>query len=370
MGEVRAFKALPVVLGVFLFFSFLPFKKNPAKEFTEVYKLIASNHLKEAEEKLKVLEEKYPGSRETKELRLILCLRKGLLEEAQSIFQSFAGPFPFEHVISIPSGKYVVVCDKREEKLYVIRGTPKGPELVDIFPCITGKREGDKLEEGDQRTPEGVYFALRWIDGKKLPPIYGYGAFVLNYPNLLDKSLRKDGHGIWIHGTNDPGRPPHSSNGCIVVRNGILKILKDYIRLKETPIVIVEGVRSSTPLEINKEKKELLDFLERWRKAWENTVKDLSPYFSLYSNRFISSFTSKELWMEYKRRITRSRRYIKVDLDGIYVVKDGRFFPFGYIYVASFNQRYISNNYRSFDHKVLYIIKEGGSWRILGEEVL
>ena len=74
--------------------------------------------------------------------------------------------------------------------------------------------------------------------------------------------------------------------------------------------------------------------------------------------------------MEYKRRITRKKRYIRVKLSDVYVVKDGRLFPFGYIYVASFKQRYRSSNYRSFDHKVLYIIKEGGSWRILGEEIL
>jgi len=30
--------------------------------------------------------------------------------------------------------------------------------------------------------------------------LYGDGAFPLNYPNDWDRRLRRNGHGIWLHG--------------------------------------------------------------------------------------------------------------------------------------------------------------------------
>ncbi len=346
------------------------FDKNPRvseKAPEKIYKLIINGRLEEA----KSLIDKYRNSesREIKELLLLYYLRKGFFDEASSLLVSLSKVLPFERIIHLPEGKYGIICDKRNERIYIVEGREGSVKLVSSFPCITGKKEGDKLEEGDQRTPEGVYFAVRWIDGKKLPPIYGDGAFELNYPNLIDRVFRKDGHGIWLHGTNDPNRPPHSSNGCIVVSNNVLSILKDFISLKETPIVIVNGINGSVG-SLAGEKVSILSFIESWRRSWENSVSDLDGYFSHYSKRFSWKGGDLGSWMRYKRRITRAKKFIKVSLKDIKIIKDYRSFPFGFIYVVTFKQSYLSNNFSSKDMKVLYLIREEGSWKILGEEAL
>ncbi len=270
------------------------------------------------------------------------------------------------NTILLPSGRYVIVVDKRKEILYVVSQKKGMPFIVKKFPCITGKRLGDKLREGNQRTPEGIYFPLYWTSN--LPPIYGIGAFPLNYPNLIDRRiLHRDGHGIWIHGTNNPDRPPHSSNGCIVLKNKHLKQLIPYVKVKETPVIIVEHIQYLPLGELEKERKSLLQFIYRWKSAWEKTPEDLKPYFSCYSKHFVWERGNLRTWKIYKRRVTSRKRWIRIKIKDIYLSKDGRVLEFGNLYVASFKLIYDSNNYHSVGRKVLYIIKEDGQWKILGE---
>ena len=54
---------------------------------------------------------------------------------------------------------HVVLVDKSRQRLYLYLYHPEGKvELIRSFPCSTGRSEGDKLKEGDRRTPEGIYF--------------------------------------------------------------------------------------------------------------------------------------------------------------------------------------------------------------------
>lgn len=308
-------------------------------------------------------------------LKTLVLQRK--YKEAHKLLKTIEKKYPaiktyIKHVIYLPKDDYALVVDKKNEKLYVIAQKNSVPIIVRIYPCITGKRPGDKLKEGDQRTPEGVYYPIKYIPQKRLAPIYGIGAYVLNYPNYLDKRLGKGGHGIWIHGTNNPNRPPHSSNGCIVLKNKYLKKLKKYIKLFKTPVIIVDGVKKDTPKNILRERKKLLEFLIKWKKAWENSVKDINTYFSFYSKNLITPYGNYKNWKRHKIRVTRQKTWIKISLDDIQILKDGRLNLFGYknIYVISFLQRYMSNNYNSTDRKILYIVNENGKWKILAEEIL
>ncbi len=273
------------------------------------------------------------------------------------------------NILELPQDLYALVVDKTNEVLYVVKNENGAPVIIKEFPCITGKREGDKLEEGDLRTPEGIYFPLYWKTG--LPKIYGLGAFPLNYPNLLDrKILKRNGHGIWIHGTDNPNRPPHSTNGCIVLKNEYLKELKKYILPKRTPVVIVSHLSLASKDEYLNEKESLLNFILKWKKAWEETPKDLTPYFSCYSENFKWEGGNIDSWIRYKTRITKFKKWIKIKIDDITAVKDGRILNFGNLYVVRLKLNYSSNNYSSVSNKVLYIINEGGKWKILGEENL
>ena len=79
---------------------------------------------------------------------------------------------------------------------------------------------------------------------------YGFGFFLLNYPNETDKKKYTEafrnnlipkglngqylglGGGIGIHGTNDPDSIGHpASNGCIRLLNEDLQAIADYLDL-------------------------------------------------------------------------------------------------------------------------------------------
>ncbi len=302
-------------------------------------------------------------------LQLLLLLFAEKEKEAENLLKELSPKGIVSNVIELPPSTPAVVVDKEREILYLIKMKKGIPVVVRSFPCITGKRAGDKLEEGDLRTPEGIYFPLYW--NSRLPEIYGLGAFPLNYPNLLDrKILKRNGHGIWIHGTNNPNRPPHSSNGCIVLKNSFLKELKGEIVQKKTPIIIVSKLSLSNREQFFKEKESLINFIFHWKKAWESSPKDIDKYLNCYSKRFVWKRGGIKKWEKYKKRITKAKKWIKIKISNIVAGKDGRILEFGNLYVVNLDLDYRSNNFKSKGRKLLYIIKEGKSWKILGEENL
>jgi murein L,D-transpeptidase YafK len=303
-------------------------------------------------------------------LQILLFLYSRKEKEAEELLEELSrGKELISNIIALPDDTFAVVVDKEKEILYTVAFYKGTPVVTGKFPCITGKRPGDKLKEGDRRTPEGIYFPLAW--NANLPSTYGIGAFPLNYPNLLDREiLTRDGHGIWIHGTNDPNRPPHSSNGCIVLQNQYLRLVKSLIKPKKTPVVIVSKLSTSTKEAFIKERKSILDFIYRWKRAWENTIHDIDDYFECYSNRFVWKKGGINEWKQYKIKVTKQKRWIDIDVSNIVIARDGRVLSFGNLYVVNLDLYYRSNNFKSKDRKVLYIVKEGGTWKILGEENL
>jgi len=274
---------------------------------------------------------------------------------------------PLLNVLVQPPQKPAIVVSKKQQKLAVVVDN----EVVERTSCITGKKKGDKLKEGDQRTPNGVYFPLTFIDGSELSEIYGKGAFPLNYPNIIDKRLfKRDGHGIWLHDTNDTARRPYSSNGCVVLYPNFFEKIRRLIAFKETPVVIVEDFDYTDPNTFNDTRRSIGFFVYEWKKAWENSPQDIERYLSFYSKDFISRFENLEAFKEYKRRVTKNKEWIKIDLDDLFILKDGRVLDFGNIYVARFNMDYRSNNYNWSGVKLLYIIKDDSGWKILAEESL
>jgi len=312
--------------------------------------------------------EKLPEE-EALKLKVLVLMAEGKTDEAEKLIKLIREKKFISNILLLPPLTSSIVVDKTNEMLYVLKWKDGYPVLIKKYPCITGRRNGDKLREGDMRTPEGIYFALYW--NGSLPKIYGIGAYPLNYPNLIDRMiLKRDGHGIWIHGMDVPSRPPHSSNGCIVLKNDFLRELRSFIVPKETPVVIVSRVNWSNFKEFQSEQESLKNFIFTWKSAWENSVDDLNGYLSLYSKHFVWEKGDYMAWVRYKKRVTKRKKWIKISISNISILKDGRLLSFGNIYVASFHMRYASNNYKSKGHKLLYIIKEKGQWKILGEENL
>ncbi len=93
-------------------------------------------------------------------------------------------PYPFAYV---GDGENLLVCEKETKTLMVFRKTGGKLALVKAYPCLIGANEREKRKDGDLATPIGSYFFVKFIPGKSLAENYGYGAFVLNYPNFLDR---------------------------------------------------------------------------------------------------------------------------------------------------------------------------------------
>ncbi|CAD7289115.1 hypothetical protein LMG8286_01655 [Campylobacter suis] len=174
------------------------------------------------------------------------------------------------------------VVDKDNKKLEVIsysNGNTKSELKIDV---IVGK-SGEKLAEGDLKTPIGVYELTRRFTPSD--PYLGPLAFSLSYPNLLDKHAKRNGSGIWIHGypLNGERTDDLKTKGCVAMKNDIL--LDSYDKLidhKKSLAFIYEGERpKADAAKIGK----IFSSIFKWKKAW--TQNDTQEYFNFYDKDFI-----------------------------------------------------------------------------------
>ena len=129
----------------------------------------------------------------------------------------------------------VVAVDKSRQRFFLME---KGKARD--YLCTTGQAQGDKQVRGDLKTPEGVYFVVRkrteWLDFEE----YGGEAYILDYPNPVDRLRGKTGSGIWVH-SRGRAITPFESRGCVVLN------LKDIAEVgpelkRGTPVLIGERV--------------------------------------------------------------------------------------------------------------------------------
>ncbi len=108
------------------------------------------------------------------------------------------------------------------------------------YRVALGENFGPKKKEGDEKTPEGIYFITKkYIDNKIT--VFGTKAFHLNYPNIFDTLDGRDGNGIYIHGTNKPLRY-NSTNGCVALNDHDLSSLANFLKVGKMPVVIVPSL--------------------------------------------------------------------------------------------------------------------------------
>ena len=120
-----------------------------------------------------------------------------------------------------PEQKYALVIDTLRSRLYVFENDHGRPRYVGDYYITQGKAGADKVQQGDRKTPVGVYFVTDSLPREKLSDFYGSGAFPINYPNEWDRRMGRNGYGIWLHGTPSDtfSRPPRASDGCVVLAN-------------------------------------------------------------------------------------------------------------------------------------------------------
>lgn len=177
------------------------------------------------------------------------------------------------------SKKYVIVADKLSKKLELFKNEDKKFLKLLTQNMITGEKAGDKQFEGDKKTPVGAYKLTRKLT--KLDQYYGPLALVTNYPNTYDKSLNKNGHGIWIHGMPLDETREDFTKGCIALENENLVSLDENINYDESVLLISEkSVEQTTKDEI----AQVLTFIYSWTDSWKRS--DIEEYLSYYSENF------------------------------------------------------------------------------------
>ncbi len=265
--------------------------------------------------------------------------------------------------------RYALVVDKSKNRLYVFHnpGTGLPPTLVDHFYIVLGKVPGDKTLEGDLKTPNGVYFVTSYLADEQLPPLYGAGAFPVNYPNELDQKLKKTGRGIWLHGTDKAlySRPPLDSEGCVVLTNDEFGEITQYVDVGRTPVIISDEVDWLSSQQWLSRNIEIQAALETWRQRWENA--DFNHYLQFYSENFWSDNYDFNSWGSYKKQVFASKTFQKIELSDLSILAYPRASSQAPVVVANFVQHYQSNNYNGTMRKRLYLIKNNEDWKILYE---
>lgn len=193
--------------------------------------------------------------------------------------------------------KSVVLVDKSNLTVYIgAYGGSDGDgsntlEMLDAFDVLVGEAAGDKVREGDRKTPEGVYYAVDYLSnrylsnkyGSSVGNIYGTGAFPINYPNIVDKIEGRGGSGIWIHGLN-PDKHKPVTLGCVAMGNERFARLMEHVSVGVATIIgeTLNFTQNEEAYEASRSR--YYSFLTTFTNAWKEN--DYNTYESMFHNDF------------------------------------------------------------------------------------
>jgi murein L,D-transpeptidase YafK len=271
------------------------------------------------------------------------------------------GKLPRALVSLTAASPYALLVDKKTRTMTVWKWNVDKPELVTAYPTDIGRNDGNKTEEGDRRTPEGVYFFQKMLTKSELDfNLYGGRAYTTDYPNYFDRLEKKTGTGIWLHAVPDTQTLWRGSKGCVVVRNKVIEELSPYISIRTTPMVVQSNVEYMDPAQWKSEREKIFGWLDKWRQAWE--TKDLDNYMTYYDDNFHSLGMNKAKWKRYKHSLGDKYSFIKVSLSDIQAFKhNGKF-------MIRFMQKYESDQKQDLGEKILYVQDASYGMGIVGEE--
>jgi murein L,D-transpeptidase YafK len=263
--------------------------------------------------------------------------------------------------------KYLFYVDAVNSRLYLYENINGKLTYKDDYYVSIGKNGFGKQYEGDKKTPVGVYFTGKKIK-ESLSDFYGDAAYPLSYPNEIDRKNKRNGSGIWLHGTPKTtyNRAPLASDGCIVLSNPDLMKLSSVLDTNKIPVII--SFRSLKDLEsanknLTEKKLSLVNAIETWRKNWED--QDTENYLKFYSKNFFSEKDNFDTWAERKKLIQSQKAKVSVRLSEI------SFFDYpnteNEIVLVDFIQDYKSPTIMNKMNKRQYWINENNEWRIMYE---
>lgn len=206
------------------------------------------------------------------------------------------GTIPSQFLALSPRTRHAIAVDASRSRLYLFENTATGLRLVSDYYISVGKAGTAKHNEGDQRTPLGVYYITSNLDPKSLKDFYGSGALPISYPNVLDAKRGKTGSGIWLHGTppNQFSRAPQATDGCVVLANPDLMHIVRTVEVRTTPVVIANSLEWIAPQSTRTVSKPFEDALLGWRNA--KTSGNLQQVLSYYTPDFSSNGKTLAQW--------------------------------------------------------------------------
>ncbi|MCC7440335.1 MAG: L,D-transpeptidase family protein [Bdellovibrionales bacterium] len=264
-----------------------------------------------------------------------------------------------------PGRPTVILVDKKSNTLELAYYGE--PEYVPIktYHTTIGRVVGDKEEEGDLKTPEGVYHFTALLRPPALKAKFGLMALYMNYPNPFDDMAGRTGSHIMLHATDQPERleKDFDSEGCVVVKNEEIEQIEPYVKLNLTPILVFQELAPEwrRPLGDGKVKA----FFESWIKDWES--KSLAAYIKHYHSEFRSAGMDKKQWETFKGGL--NSRYEKITINPTQI----QYYRHPKYTVVFFKQDYRSTfkggsaAYTSIGTKMLHVAEEDGDLRIISE---
>ena len=245
----------------------------------------------------------------------------------------------------------ILACNKEKSTLTLyVKGSDEHYEFKREHNAYTGKNRGDKVREGDQKTPIGIYKIVEKLSKEtNLDPFYGPLAFVTSYPNSYDKLRGKNGSGIWIHGLPTKRTRDKFTRGCIAINNSNIECLGQNIKIDNTLLIIDS---KEVKQNISKETlASLLSELYQWRYAW--LYNDITSYLNFYSDDFIRDDGMKfSRFQNYKTRV-----FKKIEKKTI-IFKNINIVPYPNtenIYQITFNEYYKSDSFEFIGEKILMV---------------
>ena len=215
-----------------------------------------------------------------KDLAIITRLRKQLKNRwdyVQNQGPARQGQVPTRLLYTGHPGYQLIYVDVPTSRLYLFEYLNDRPVAVQDYYVSIGHEGAGKEQEGDRRTPIGIYQTTGYIPGQSLHERYGYGALPINYPNSLDKSRARSGHGIWLHGTEPSwvNRSPLATDGCVSLSNLDFESLYKQLGKHAQTRVIIDDKPAWLPFkDLVSLREQELGKLLAWTAAWKRGDKN------------------------------------------------------------------------------------------------
>jgi len=259
----------------------------------------------------------------------------------------------------------VLTCNKEESALNLYSvDKSKRFKFRKKYSAFTGKLRGDKLKEGDLKTPIGIYQIVKKLSKEtKLDSFYGPLAFVTSYPNIYDSYRGKNGSGIWIHGLPTKESRDEFTRGCIAINNSSIECLNKNIAINKTLLII-----NSSQVSKNISKDILASILSQlysWRYAW--LYSDIKRYLQFYAPEFIrNDGMNITRFTNYKTRVFKKIEKKSIVFNNLNVV------PYpnsSHIYQVTFKEFYKSETFEFTGDKTLIVkVADNNKIQILTEK--